>query len=192
MFQPLGRLEPTTPLLLMLGTLSILAGLGLVAGRIKSDDPAVNLLSTYVTFGQWPSFFRRFGLMQIGVCVLSMLLAGVAMAVRPANAVKMTVQELTVSPSDANPFLADVAGSATVMIQATVTEPVGAAATLLVTNAKNKSAPVRRLRVTSGKWTAWQGNPDAEQLHISAATPDDVTLKTASSLKVLVTTRRTR
>ena|SRR5438067_9260207 len=192
MFQPLGRLEPTTPLLLMLGTLSILAGLGLVAGRIKSDDPAVNLLSTYVTFGQWPSFFRRFGLMQIGVCVLSMLLAGVAMAVRPANAVKMTVQELTVSPSDANPFLADVAGSATVMIQATVTEPVGAAATLLVTNAKNKSAPVRRLRVTSGKWTAWQGNPDAEQLHISAATPDDVTLKTASSLKVLVTTRRIR
>jgi len=192
MFQPLGRLEPTTPLLLMLGTLSILAGLGLVAGRIKSDDPAVNLLSTYVTFGQWPSFFRRFGLMQIGVCVLSMLLAGVAMAVRPANAVKMTVQELTVSPSDANPFLADVAGSATVMIQATVTEPVGAAATLLVTNAKNKSAPVRRLRVTSGKWTAWQGNPDAQQLHISAATPDDVTLKTASSLKVLVTTRRIR
>src|SRR6266540_2030189 len=142
MFQPLGPLEPTIPLLVLLAVLSLLAGWALVVGRIKSDDPAVKRLSTYLTVGQWPSFFARFGLMQIGVCVLSMLLAGVAMAVRPAGAVKTTVQEITISPSDPNPSLADVAGSATVTIHATVTEPFGAAATLLVTNAKNKSAPV--------------------------------------------------
>jgi hypothetical protein len=190
MFQLLGPLEPTIPLLVILAILSTLAGWGLFVGRIKSTDPAVKPLNTYLTFGQWPSFFARFGLMQIGVCLLSMLLAGVALAVRPAGAVKTTVQELTVSPSDANPSLADVADSAMVTIHATVTEPVGAAATLLITNAKNKSAPVRRLSVTSGQWTVWQGDPDSEQLHISAAAPDDITLKTATSLKVLVSTRR--
>jgi hypothetical protein len=190
MFQPLGPLQPTTPLLFLLALLSILTGWALVAGRVKSNDPAAQLLSTYLTFGQWPAFFARFGLMQVGACVLSMLLACVAMAVRPAGAVNVTVQEVAVSPSDANPFLADVVGSSTVTIHATVTEPVGAAATLLITDARNRSAPVRRLRVTSGKWTVWQGDPDTKQLRISATKPDDMTLKTATSLKVLLTTRR--
>ena len=190
MFQPLGPLQPTVPLLVLLVVLSILAVWALVAGRVKSNDPAVQSLSTYLTFGQWPGFFARFGLLQVGACVLSMLLACVAMAVRPARAMKATVQEITVSPSDANPSLADVAGSSTVTIHATVAEPADGAATLLITDAKNRSAPVRRLRVTSGKWTVWQGDPDTEQLHISAIKPDDGTLKPATALKVLVTTRR--
>lgn len=190
MFQPLGPLVPTAPLLVTLIILSILAGVGLFAGRLKSDDSDGKTLTTYLTFGQWPTFFARFGLMQVGVCVLAMLLACVAMAVRPVNAAKPTVQELNLSPSTAQPSLVDVAGSTMVTIHAAVTEPAGAAATLVITDAKNESAPVRRLSVVSGKWTAWQGNPDAEQLKISAEKPGDATLKAATSLKVLVTTRR--
>jgi hypothetical protein len=190
MFQPLGPLVPTTSLLVVLIVLLVSTAVVLVTTRIEIDDPKVKLLRTYLTFGQWPTFFARFGLMQFAVCVLAMLLAGVAMAVRPAGDVKMTVQELNVSPSDANVSVADVTGSPIVTIHATVAEPTGAAATLVITDGKHKSAPVRRLSVTSGKWTAWRGDPDTEQLHISAAKPDDATLKPATSLKVLVTTRR--
>jgi hypothetical protein len=189
MFQPLGPLQPTIPLLVVFAVVLLLSGFALFLGRIKIGDPAVKILRTYLTFGQWPTFFARFGLMQVAVCTLSMLLAGVAMAVRPADAVKTMVQELIVSPSDANPSVVNVAGSPAVTIHATA-EPAGSAATLLISDAKNASGPVRRLSVTSGKWTAWQGSPDAEQLHISAAKPDDLTVKNATAVKVLVTTRR--
>jgi outer membrane murein-binding lipoprotein Lpp len=190
MFQPLGTLRPTITLLvtilLLLGLLVLVnllfARKARMAGEVKKQESVLGL---------WPAFFKGSGSIQVAVALAAMLLAGAAATFRPQEA-SAVVRELTASAVEPKPVTVDVQGSSAVTMMATAAEPAGSGAVLIVSDARKATPAVHQLKVSSGKWALWRGDPKTDQLQIVCGKPADPTTPPATAVKIMVISEVTR